>query len=567
MVDPTTVQVIMSRLQSVAQEMFATLVRASYSANIKERMDCSCAVFNRRGEVIAMPGESAIPIHLSSLDGVVEATLSAFGEHDILPGDMFIANDPYGGGGSHLNDLTVVAPVFGTSGNLVSFVTNLAHHSDIGGAAVGGRAVHLATIFEEGLRIPPTRIMRGGVPQQDVIQLVALNSRLPQDRIGDLRAQLASNSVGLRGLSEIYERFGEDTVRAAMDGILDYSERRLRSALRTLPDGMYSAVDYVDDDGVGDEPMRIQVAVTKSGDSLKFDFSGTSQQANSAINSPLQATRATVLCVVKSLLDPDLPPNAGIRRPISISAPLGSLVNCTAPAAVGERMVACWIVGDVVAGALAELVPGESAAAYGGQLGYGVGCIDVRTRQYSVEYQAFAGGHGATSFADGMDSVAQWASGAPNAPIEADEIAFPIIIHRYELRDGSGGLGQYRGGLGVRRSFSVYGEATMLATVGVRMRVPPPGLFGGEKGLPACVVINPGADGEVRLTRMVTDYPLHPSDVVEVQSAGGGGWGDSRKRDPEAIRQDLHEGKILPEQAENWLRSVSVPEPAKPIVG
>jgi N-methylhydantoinase B len=548
--DPITVQVVFNHLQSTAEEMWAAVVRASYSVNIKERYDCSAAIYNSRGEVIAMPSRATVPIHLSSLDGVVTAVLHRFPREHMQPDDMFIANDPYipGGGGSHLPDYTVVAPIFGRSGTVVAFVANLGHHSDIGGAAAGSHALHMPTIFHEGLRLPPVRVIRAGEVQEDIVDLIALNSRLPHERMGDLRAQFAANRVGVRGVLEACERFGEEVVAASMDEILDYSERRLKATLLQLPDGTFEEIDYFDDDGVHDEPLRIQVRATKRGDSLVFDFAGTCPQVGTAINVPMVGTRATVFCVVKTLLDPELPPNAGVNRVVKISAPAGTLVNSVTPAAVGDRGTTCQVIGDVVAAALARLVPHESSAGCGSLLSYRVCGTDPRKGRYFVEYQAFGGGHGATAFADGMDSVRTWASGASNAPVEADEIAYPIIVHRYELRSGSGGAGKYRGGLGIVRVFTVHGEATTISTGGTRMRIPPPGIFGGKDGQRAVIVINPGTKREQTLARMVTDYPLSPGDVVEVRSSGGGGWGHPRERDAELVRRDLQEDKIFIEQ-------------------
>lgn len=546
--DAIVTQVVFNRFRSAAEEMWATLVKAAYSVNIKERHDCSAAVFSAAGEVVAMPSRALVPIHLSSLDGVVQAVLLRFPFEHLRPGDMFIANDPYiaGGGGSHLPDYTVVAPVFGRSGRVVAFVANLGHHSDIGGAAAGSHAVHMPSIFHEGLRLPVVRIVRGGEIQEDVVDLICLNSRLPDERQGDLRAQFAANTVGIRGLHEACDRFGEETIRACMADILDYSEHRLRSALRRLPDATVECADYFDDDGIADHPLRIQVRAVKRGDGLTFDFTGTAPQVGTAINVPMLGTRATVFCVVKTLLDPDLPPNAGVNRVITVSAPEGTLVNPVPPAAVGERGSTCQIIGDVVAAALAPLVPGESAAGCGGQIGYRLCGTDPRTKRYFVEYQMFGGGHGATAFGDGMDTVRAWASGSSNAPVEADEIAYPILVHRYELRDGSGGAGRYRGGLGVRRVFSVYAEDAVISTSATRVRVAPPGINAGGPGAPAEIIVNADTTREQRLGKMVTDYGLASGDVVELRSAGGGGWGNPQERDPAMVERDLREGKDRP---------------------
>lgn len=550
--DAGTVQVVLNRLQSTAEEMWATLIRAGYSVNIKERYDCSTAIFNGRGEVIAMPNRATVPIHLSSLDGVVQAVLHRFPRERLQPGDMFIANDPYipGGGGSHLPDYTVVAPVFGRLGKIVAFVANLGHHSDIGGAAAGSMAVHSPTIFHEGLRLPAVRIVRAGEVQEDIVDLIALNSRLPDERAGDLHAQFAANRMGIRGVLEACDRFGEETLSASMDEILDRSERRLRAALREYPDGDYEAVDYFDDDGVHDEPLRIQVRVAKRGGSLAFDFAGTCPQVPAAINVPMVGTRATVFCVVKTVLDPELPPNAGVHRVMTVSAPSGTLINPVLPAAVGNRSPTCQVVGDVVAAALARLAPQESCAGCGSMMGYRVYATDPRTGKQGVEYQAFAGGHGATGFADGMDSVRVWASGAANSPVEADEIAHPIIVNRYELREGSGGSGQFRGGLGIRRVFTVYGEDASISTSGTRVRVAAPGIFGGKEGQKGTITVNPGTLRERHLNRMVSNYSLSPGDVVEVQTPGGGGWGNPLERAPELAQRDMREERVSPTEAE-----------------
>lgn len=546
--DAIITQVIFNRLRSAAEEMWATLVKAAYSVNIKERHDCSAAVFTPHGEVVAMPSRALVPIHLSSLDGVVQGVLLRFPAGEIRPGDMFIANDPYitGGGGSHLPDYTVVAPVFGGSGRLVAFVANLGHHSDIGGAAAGSHSVHMPSIFHEGLRLPVIRIVRAGEVQEDIVDLICLNSRLPDERQGDLRAQFAANAAGIKAVVEACERFGEETVAACMADILDYSEERLRAALRRLPDVVRERTDYFDDDGITDEPLRIRVRMTKQGDSLGFDFAGTAGQVGTAINVPMLGTRATVFCVVKTLLDPELPPNAGVNRVIRITAPEGCLVNPLPPAAVGERGSTCQIIGDVVASALAELVPHESAAGCGGQIGYRLCGTDPRTKRYFVEYQMFGGGHGATAFGDGMDTVRAWASGSSNAPVEADEIAYPIIVHRYELRSGSGGSGRFRGGLGVNRVFTLYADDAIISTSVTRMRVPAPGLNGGRPGAPAAIVMNAGTVREERLTKMVSDYRLACGDTVALSSAGGGGWGTAEQRDPALSERDRREHKGAP---------------------
>jgi N-methylhydantoinase B len=528
-VDPITLEILHNRLLSIAEEMRATLVRSGYSINIKERQDCSTAIFNAAGDVVAMPSQATVPIHLSSLDGVVHAVRERYEEDQLIRGDMFLANDPYiaGGGSSHLPDYTLVAPVIGEDDRLVAFVANLAHHSDIGGAAAGSHAVHMPSIFHEGLRLPVMRAVKGGKIDEDIMALIQLNSRLPEEREGDMLAQIASNVTGVRGIEELTTQYGEASLEQGMTAILDYGERRLRRRLLDLPDGRYEASDFFDHDGIGEEPLPIHVLVDKQGDRLLVDFTGTSPQVSTALNVPMIATRATVLCVVKTMLDPELPPNGGVNRPIRITAPKGTLVNASSPAAVGERAVTCQVIADALARALADLVPGEGVSGCGSLLAYRVCGTDPRKGRYFVEYQAFAGGHGATAYGDGMDCVRVWASGATNAPVEADEMGFPMIVHHYGLREDSGGAGRNKGGRGLIRRFEILADDAILSTSGTRLRIPPPGLMGGKPGAPATITINPETPREVRLSGMVTDYRLCRGDIIEIETAGGGGWGRS----------------------------------------
>lgn len=544
--DPITLEILHNRLLSIAEEMRATLVRSGYSINIKERQDCSTAIFTAAGDVVAMPSQATVPIHLSSLDGVVHAVRERYRVNQLKRGDMFLANDPYipGGGSSHLPDYTLVAPVITDDDRLVAFVANLGHHSDIGGAAAGSHAVHMPSIFHEGLRLPVMRLVKGGEIDEDIMALIQLNSRLPEERVGDMLAQVASNVTGIRGIDELAAQYGLARLEQAMTGILDYGERRLRRRLLDLPDGRHEATDFFDHDGVSEAPLPIHVLVDKQDDRLIVDFTGTSAQVSTALNVPITATRATVLCVVKTMLDPDLPPNGGMNRPIRITAPEGTLVHASAPAAVGERAVTCQVVADALARALADLVPGESVSGCGSLLAYRVCGTDPRTGRYFVEYQAFAGGHGATEYADGMDCVRVWASGATNAPVEADEMGFPMIVHHYGLREDSGGAGRRKGGRGLIRRFETLADDAIFSTSGTRLRIPPPGLMGGEPGARAAITINPRTAREVRLSGMVTDYRLCRGDIIEIETAGGGGWGGLSDEDTDAASRNSVSDKV-----------------------
>ncbi len=539
--DPVTVEVLMNLLYGVAEEMWSALGRSGYSVNIKERRDCSSAIFTAAGEVVALP-EVSVPIHLSSMDGAVTAVARRFGREAIRPGDMFIANDPYDGGGAHLPDLTLVAPVFEGS-DLVGFVANIGHHSDIGGPNPGSMSRHATSIFDEGLRLPPVRICTGGVVSEDLLAIIARNSRLPRERLGDLRAQIAANQLGLRRMQDILERYGSRTLVSAMDSIIRYSESRLRRRLREIPDGSAEWEDALDDEMVTGQRIPIHVRVTKAGDGLTFDFSRTARHVASSLNVPRIALRATVLTVVKTLLDPGLPPNGGLQRPITIVAPEGSLVNPREPAAVAWGVQACNVLADAIAGALSQLVPDEAVASCGNHWGWKIAGVDPRTQEYFIDFEVFAGAVGGTAYGDGIDAIRAWTGGSRNAPIEAIEQAYPLVVTRYELRSGSGGAGTFRGGMGIRRDVRIECDEVHVSLSGLRHAVGAPGLFGGRAGVPGAVVLNPETPGESSLSPAATDLRLGRGDVISLRTPGGGGLGPPRERDRGALREDLLEGR------------------------
>jgi N-methylhydantoinase B len=330
--------------------MAATLMRTAFSPNIKERADCSTAIFDAAGQVVALA--QRVPIHLGSMVGAVDAIRARFTPEQITPGDMFAANDPYNGGGSHLPDINVIAPVF-VDGVLVAFVANIAHHADVGGMVPGSEAAVCKTIYQEGLRIPPVKIVRSGVPERDLMQLVLLNSRTPQERSGDLKAQFAANVVGARAVTTLMRRYGIEETQHSIGAYLDFTERRFRAAIARLPRGCYRAEDALDGDREGDR-APIRLALTIGEDGLDFDFSGSARQVQSARNIPYRALVATIYTVAKSLLDPDVPANAGYYRTMTVRTEPGTVVGPVPPAAVGARSISCGVLGDVIAHALSQ---------------------------------------------------------------------------------------------------------------------------------------------------------------------------------------------------------------------
>ncbi|HEV8310718.1 MAG TPA: hydantoinase B/oxoprolinase family protein [Methylomirabilota bacterium] len=514
--DRITLEVIGSALASIAEEMGTALIKASYSSNIKERWDCSTAVFDRAGQVIAQAEH--IPMHLGSLLGVVQEILRRYPPERLAPGDIFAANDPYTGGGTHLPDITLAAPVF-VDAELFGFVANIAHHADRTGERI-------RTIYDEGLRIPPIRLVEGGRVREDVMELVLANFALPAERQGDFRAQIAANRLGDRRLLELCRRYGRTTVAAACEAALAYGERKIRAAIAKLPSGTYRFTDHLDGDGVRPGPIPIAVAITVAGDRIHLDFAGTGPQCAGDINVVRLALLATVYYALKAVLDPTIPANGGFYRAIDVEAPEGSIVNARPPAPVAWRTQTCQRIADVIFGALAPVLPERvPAAGNGANSAWVFSGVNPRSGRYYVYLETLAGGAGATAEADGLDAVQVHITNTSNLPVECLELEYPLLVEEYALVDGSGGVGRFRGGLGLRRTIEVLGhEAQFLGTL-ERAEIAPWGLQGGGPGGCGALVLNPGTPGERRLPSKVWGHPLKPGDRVTIVTPGAGGYG------------------------------------------
>lgn len=524
-VDPITAEVVARQLLSTAEEMSATLMRTAFSPNIKERADCSTAIFDAAGRVVAQA--QRVPIHLGSMIGAVEAIRARYRDDEIRPGDMFAANDPYNGGGTHLPDINVIAPVFWRD-EVVAFVANIAHHADVGGMVPGSEAAVCRSIFQEGLRLPPVRVMRDGQPSREILDIILLNSRTPDERLGDLHAQFAANHTGLRGVAELLARYGTSTV-PAMAAFLDFTRRRFEAAIAAIPDGTYRAEDFLDGEDVG-ERARIALDLTVDGSRMLLDFAGSAPQLTWARNIPHQALLATVYTVVKSLLDPDVPANAGYFATMDVRAPAGSLVQPVPPAPVGCRSISCGVLGDTIAAALSQALPERGIAGSGPHHLVIFAGPDPRRGDYFVNYETVAGGMGARATRNGMDGVRVHASGAANLPIEALEHAYPLRLERYAVRAGSGGNGRYRGGNGVVRDYRVLADGVQVSMSSERQNVAAPGLEGGEPGQTGAFVLNPGRANERVLAAAMADLPLQAGDVLSIRTPGSGGHGPAPSR-------------------------------------
>lgn len=542
-IDPIKSEVIARFLLATAEEMGATLMRTAFSPNIKERADCSTAIFDMRGEVIALA--QRVPIHLGSMVGAVDEILKRFPMAEILPGDMFVANDPYNGGGTHLPDINVIAPVF-TGKKIIAFVANIAHHADVGGMVPGSEAAVCKSIYQEGIRIPPVRILRGGKVNRDVFDIILLNSRTPDERVGDLNAQFAANTVGARSVLQLFDRYGVKETQAAIAGYLDFTERRFRAAINRLPSGRYVAEDFLDGNTAG-ETCAIKLALTIGKGRMDFDFTGSGKQLESARNIPYRALLATVYTVAKAMLDPEVPANAGYYRTLHIKAPPGCVVGPVPPAAIGCRSISASVLGDVIANALSQAMPDKALAGSGPHHLFVLSGTDPRTGVYFVDYETVAGGMGARANRDGVDGVRVHASGSSNLPSEALEHAYPFRVERYALWDESSGPGQYRGGAGVVRDYRVLADEIVVSLSSERQHVAAPGMAGGGAGACGAFVLNPGTPQEQKLPSAAADVPLPRGSVLRICTPAGAGYGDAKRRTIAAVEKDVTEGRISAE--------------------
>lgn len=540
--DFLTVEVIQNDLLATAEEMGLTLVRTAYSPNIKERRDSSAAILDPNGDVIAQAAH--IPMHLSSMMELGRALFRHYPRESLTPGDMFLANDPYVGAGSHLNDVAVIAPVF-ADGRLVAFAANAAHHADVGGRVPGSESGDSRSIFQDGLRLPVVRVIRRGRLDDGLFRTILLNSRTPEERVGDLRAQFGANRVGVRRLADLARRYGSQILQDGMAAILDYTERRIREGLRSLPPGVYAASGETDDNGLEPHPVTIRLAIHVKEGGILLDFSGTDPQVPGAKNVPLVSLLATVYYVVKAVLDPDIPPNAGYYRAITVRAPSGSVLNPLPPAAVAARFTTCQKVADVILTALARAVPGRvTAHCHGGTLAIYSG-TNPRSGEFFVDYEVYAGGGGARSARDGMDGVANHTTNTSNLPIECLEREFPLLVERYEFLPDSGGPGRFRGGLGVRRQVRSLDQELTVGGWGCDQRVAPRGLLGGGDGLAGRFEVHsPSSPSPEILRSTVAGARLPAGGRLSVSTSGGGGFGDPLGREPERVWRDVSLGKV-----------------------
>jgi len=525
-IDPITLEVLRNQFESIAEEMGQTLIRGAYSPNIKERRDCSTALFDAEGRMVAQAEH--IPVHLGAMPQSVEAIM----EHDPKPGDVFVLNDPFRGG-THLPDVTMVSPL-APEDEIVGYAVSRAHHADVGGMTPGSMPAGAREIYQEGLRIPPTRLVEAGEIREDVRSLLLANVRNPGERKADLRAQLAANERAETRLGALFDEHGRETVLTGFDAVIDYSHDRIIAEIASLPDGTYEARDVLEGDGLTEADIEIAVAVTVDGETIHVDFAGTADQLDGNLNAPLAVATSAVYFVVRCVTDPEIPPNHGCYAPVTVEIPAGSLLNPEPPAAVvGGNVETSQRVTDVVFTALADAAPDRVPAQGQGTMNN----LTIGARDGSFTYyETIGGGFGARATADGMDGVQVGMTNTLNTPVESIETEYPLRVERYALRPNSGGAGRFRGGLGLERTVTVERDATV-SLLTERRRHAPSGVAGGEDGQ----VGENQIDGDPVASKLTVD--VEAGTTVTVRTPGGGGHGDPAERDEAALAADRADEK------------------------
>jgi N-methylhydantoinase B len=560
-IDPITIEVIRHGLAAASREMGVTLRKTSCSPIFNEGNDYSCGVLDARVDLVSH-GEF-LPIHLGSLPFSVRYAVESFAGEGFAPGDAVLLNDPYRGG-SHLPDVTIVSPIF-SGGDLVGYAANRAHHLDVGGTVPGSFHAHATENYQEGLRITPVKLLRRGVLDERLLELVLANCRLPRQMRMDVQSQVSANTTAIARVQELVQRYGVETLDEAVRAILATSERRMRDVIGSWPDGEYTASDFLDNDGISEERRELRVTVRIRGDEAEVDFTGSSPQSDGPLNSVLGYTHAGVYMTFQAATDPDIAPNSGCYRPITVIAPEGTIVNPRFPAACTGGNEVTILIFNAVLRALAQVPDGGPhphvmAADQGSSNNLLIAGSDPGTGERYVLYEYPEGGWGGNADRDGLSATFSVAGNTWNIPVEAVERRFPIRVERYELTTDSGGAGRHRGGLGVRRDYRVLGHVAELSVLGNRAIVPPWGLDGGGSGGCADYVLDAGTDRErpaaPRLRSKGTMIRLEPNTLVTQHSAGGGGWGDPAERDPSLVARDVRLGYVSAEAARDAYRVV-----------
>ncbi|MEM4384887.1 MAG: hydantoinase B/oxoprolinase family protein [Candidatus Caldarchaeum sp.] len=549
--DPVTLEVIRNYLLTVAQEMKSLVMRSAYSALWKEGGDLSCGILTPKAEIVAQ-GPDDIPAHLATMPFSVKGAVDRVGIENIHEGDILLHNDPYSGN-NHLPDFLAALPVF-YGDEIVAYTAVRAHWVDVGGITAGSYSSAATEIYQEGLRIPPSKIVKRGRINKELLDVILSNVRAPAERSGDLMAQLSGCQLGERRIIALIEKYSLRKFLSAMETILEYSERMTRREISKMREGSYSFTDYCDEDELNPEPIKIHVTATVKNSEIIIDFTGSSPQVKSNMNAPLPVTYCATYYGVKMMTDPWNPSNSGCYRPIKVVAPEMSVVNPRFPAAVaaGNHETASRIT-EVVVGALSQACPEKAVAAGSGTscvlLASGVDNRDERKGRRWIHYEVNSGGVGARSTKDGVNAFRWGVGNTANTPVEILETLFPLMVERYELITDSGGAGKYRGGLTTRKVYRFLNHSSVVI-VSDRGSHPPFGLFGGKSGRPAKFTLVKSDGRELVLKTRTREFYVEPDDIIVMEAPGSGGLGNPLERDRELVVRDVLYGYVSPSVAE-----------------
>ena len=542
--DAVELEIIKASLDGIVQEMQNSLFRTGYSTIVRESQDASCAIMNAVGDVVAQ--HVVLPLHIGSFPACCQAVIREY--DDIEEGDAFLINHPYEGGSPHAPDMCVITPVF-AQGALIAFTGSIAHKSDIGGPVPGSCSGQAKETFNEGLHLPAVRYQRAFQRNTEIERIIGANSRTPELVLGDIRGQLGSSRLGEQRLRELTTKFGQAKTLASFDRLLELACLRMKAAIAEWNDGRYEAERFVDDDGVRlNQPVRIHVVVEKKGDSITFDFTGSDDQTVGPANIRPPLVRGAIAYCLIALVDPHIFINSGLMRAFDIRVREGSVMNPRFPAPLNTYNPTVHATVESVFAALVNIMPAKARADGCGSRSIILGGRSTKAGQSYVQYEILGGGAGARSSKDGASGTSVNQSNAKIAPIEIIESEFPTRVLRFELIPDSGGVGAFRGGLGIRREYVNLQDARF-SIRSTKHVIAPEGAAGGGKGRTGDIVVNEGRETEKRLPTRYADYPLKAQDVFCLDTPGGGGLGDPHKRDPASVVADVNEGYVTPEAA------------------
>jgi N-methylhydantoinase B len=544
-IDAVDLEVVKASLSGIVQEMQNSLFRTGFSTIVRESQDASCALMNAAGDVVAQ--HVVLPLHVGAFPACCDAVLREFGD-DVAEGDAFLINDPYAGGSPHAPDIAVITPVL-RGGRVLGFCGSIAHKSDIGGPVPGSCSGQAREVFNEGLQLPAVRYQRGDASNRDLERIIAANSRTPELVLGDIRGQLGADRLGERRLLDLVEKYGEAKILACFDRLLDASEHKVRAAIAEWPDGRFAAERFIDDDGIElNKPVRVHVAVEKRGDTIHFDFNESADQTRGPANIRPPLVQAAIAYCLISMIDPKMYVSSGLLRAFTVAAREGSVVNPRYPAPVNTYNPTIHAVVDAIFEALSHVMPERVRADGCGSRSIIIGGRSTYTGKGYVQYEIVGGGAGARASRDGASGTTVNQTNAKIAPVEIIESEFPTRVLRFELIRDSGGAGEFRGGLGIRREYLNLAEARF-SIRSAKHVIAPNGFAGGADGRTGDIWINPDTDKAKRLPTRYADYLLQAGDIFRLDTPGGGGYGDPLRRDPERVLRDVREGEVSVEAA------------------